>query len=181
MRVGLFGHFSLVYHFSFLTPSPWETARYRLKYCLKGPLSTNQPTNLISDIKYIILWINIFTLSKDDGPHLTLPMRHFLIMYIFQTRLWYKIFTFDTDQTVIQKIFTIYTRPGCDTTDIDHWYWIRLWYNRYSHLLKDQTVIQQIFTIDTKPDFDTTIIFHWYRTRLWYNMYSHLLLDHSAI
>ena len=37
---------SLVYHFSFLTPSLWETARYRLKYCLKGPLSpktTNQP------------------------------------------------------------------------------------------------------------------------------------------
>ena len=42
---GLFGHFSLVYHFSFLTPSLWETAQYRLKYCLKGPLSPNQPTN----------------------------------------------------------------------------------------------------------------------------------------
>ena len=37
--------FSLVYHFSFLTPSLWETARYRLKYCLKEPLSPNQPTN----------------------------------------------------------------------------------------------------------------------------------------
>ena len=38
--------FSLVYHFSFLSPSLWETARYRLKYCLKGPLNpktTNQP------------------------------------------------------------------------------------------------------------------------------------------
>ena len=23
----------------------WETARYRLKYCLKGPLSSIQPTN----------------------------------------------------------------------------------------------------------------------------------------
>ena len=37
---------SLVSHFSFLSPSLWETARYRLKYCLKGPLSpktTNQP------------------------------------------------------------------------------------------------------------------------------------------
>ena len=31
--------FSLVYHFSFLSPSLWETARYRLKYCLKEPLS----------------------------------------------------------------------------------------------------------------------------------------------
>ena len=37
--------FSLVYHFSFFTPSLWETARYRMKYCLKGPLSPNQPTN----------------------------------------------------------------------------------------------------------------------------------------
>ena len=37
--------FSLIYHFTFLTPSLWETARYRLKYCLKGPLSPNQPTN----------------------------------------------------------------------------------------------------------------------------------------
>ena len=37
--------FSFVCHFSFLSPSLWETARYRLKYCLKGPLSpktTNQ-------------------------------------------------------------------------------------------------------------------------------------------
>ena len=41
--------FSLLYHLSFLSPFLWETARYRLKYCLKGPLSlkqlTNQPTN----------------------------------------------------------------------------------------------------------------------------------------
>ena len=37
--------FSFIYHFSFLSPSLWETARYRLKYCLKGPLSLKQPTN----------------------------------------------------------------------------------------------------------------------------------------
>ena len=37
--------FSLVYHFFFLFSSYWETARYRLKYCLKGPLSSKQPTN----------------------------------------------------------------------------------------------------------------------------------------
>ena len=42
--------FSL-YHFFFLSPSLWETARYRLKYCLKGPLSPNQPTNHISCFK----------------------------------------------------------------------------------------------------------------------------------
>ena len=34
--------FFLVYHFSFLSPSVWETARYRLKYCLKGPLKGNR-------------------------------------------------------------------------------------------------------------------------------------------
>ena len=38
--------FSLIYHFSFFTPSLWETARYRLKYCLRGPLSLNQQQQL---------------------------------------------------------------------------------------------------------------------------------------
>ena len=37
--------FSLLYHFSFLSISLWVTARYRLKYCLKGPFSPKQPTN----------------------------------------------------------------------------------------------------------------------------------------
>ena len=44
-RCGLVGHSSLIYQFSLLSPSLWETARYRLKYCLKGPLSPKQPTN----------------------------------------------------------------------------------------------------------------------------------------
>ena len=33
--------------FSPLSPSLWETSRYRLKYCLKGPLNPKQPTNQI--------------------------------------------------------------------------------------------------------------------------------------
>ena len=37
--------FTLNYPFILLSPSLWETARYRLKYCLKGPLNPNQPTN----------------------------------------------------------------------------------------------------------------------------------------
>ena len=37
--------FTLSYPFSPLSPSLWETARYRLKYCLKGPLNLKQPTN----------------------------------------------------------------------------------------------------------------------------------------
>ena len=36
---------TLIYPFSPLSPSLWETARYRLKYCLKGPLNPKQPTN----------------------------------------------------------------------------------------------------------------------------------------
>ena len=36
--------FTLIYPFSPLSPSLWETARYRLKYCLKGPLNPKQPT-----------------------------------------------------------------------------------------------------------------------------------------
>ena len=38
--------FTLLYPFSSLSPSLWETARYRLKYCLKGPLNPKQPTNI---------------------------------------------------------------------------------------------------------------------------------------
>ena len=37
--------FTLIYLFSPLSPSLWETARYRLKYCLKEPLNPKQPTN----------------------------------------------------------------------------------------------------------------------------------------
>ena len=37
--------FTLIYYFSPLALSLWETARYRLKYCFKGPLKLKQPTN----------------------------------------------------------------------------------------------------------------------------------------
>ena len=37
--------FTLIYPFSPPPPSLWETARYRLKYCLKGPLNPKQLTN----------------------------------------------------------------------------------------------------------------------------------------
>ena len=37
--------FTLIYLFSSLSPSLWETARYRLKYCLIGPLNPKQPIN----------------------------------------------------------------------------------------------------------------------------------------
>ena len=37
--------FTLIYPFSPLSPAVWETARYRLKYCLKGLLNPKQPTS----------------------------------------------------------------------------------------------------------------------------------------
>ena len=37
--------FALIYPFLSSFSSLWGTARYRLKYCLKGPLSPKQPTN----------------------------------------------------------------------------------------------------------------------------------------
>ena len=37
--------FTLIYPFFPRSPSLWETARYRLKYCLKWPLNPKQPTN----------------------------------------------------------------------------------------------------------------------------------------
>ena len=40
--------FTLDYPFCPLSPSLWETARYRLKYCLKGPLNPKQPNQPIS-------------------------------------------------------------------------------------------------------------------------------------
>ena len=54
VRVGLFGHFTLFYLFSLVSPSLSETARYRMKYCLKGPLNPKQPTNQL--------------ISLGDGP-----------------------------------------------------------------------------------------------------------------
>ena len=42
---GYLGIFTLIYHVSPLSSILWETARYRLKYCLKGPLNPKQPTN----------------------------------------------------------------------------------------------------------------------------------------
>ena len=57
---GCLDSFSFIYHFSFLTPSLWETAQYRLKYCLKGPLSPKQPTNQpTNQPNKICLWMLI--------------------------------------------------------------------------------------------------------------------------
>ena len=45
--LGCLDIFTLLYPLFSLSPSLWETVRYRLKYCLKGPLNPkhNQPTS----------------------------------------------------------------------------------------------------------------------------------------
>ena len=42
---GCWSIFTLLYPFFPLSPSLLETARYRLKYCLKGPLNPNNNNN----------------------------------------------------------------------------------------------------------------------------------------
>ena len=54
--------FTLIYPFTSLSLSLWETARYRLKYCLKGPLNPKQPTN-----QYFLSLV--FKPIQDDFQH----------------------------------------------------------------------------------------------------------------
>ena len=71
--------FTLVYPFFPLSPSLWETARYRLKYCLKGPLNpktTNQPNLTIMSSPYV--WHQILVFSKLS---LT-PLLIFLLLHL---------------------------------------------------------------------------------------------------
>ena len=52
---GCLDTFTLLYPFSHLSPSLWETARYRLKYCLQGPLNPKQPTNPGAGIGWLVI------------------------------------------------------------------------------------------------------------------------------
>ena len=55
---------TLIY-LSRLSPCLWEMARYRLKYCLKGPLNPKRPTNQpqekqnneIQDVTFLFLFL----------------------------------------------------------------------------------------------------------------------------
>ena len=85
---GCLDFFSLVYHLSFLSPSLWETARYRLKYCLKGPLSPKQPTNQPSPL--FLPWFirqnnnkESITLQNKDRPLKTLNINVYLFSDFF--------------------------------------------------------------------------------------------------
>ena len=83
---GLFGHFSLIYHFSFLYSSLWETARYRLKYCPKGPLNPEQPTN---QLQQYFCWSILKTFCTAKRSHLFWA-KMFLFFFVYNT---FEIFT----------------------------------------------------------------------------------------
>ena len=82
---GFLDNFSLVHHFSFISPSLWETARYRLNYCNKGPFSPKQPTNLPSkmpaNIQCIIPQIYMYNVS-----HTTESRKGHFFSNIYQKR-----------------------------------------------------------------------------------------------
>ena len=50
---------------SLLSPSLWETARYRLKYCLKGLLNPDQPTNQLISSQVIL--VNLSPVKNSDS------------------------------------------------------------------------------------------------------------------
>ena len=67
--------FALIYPFFTLSPSLWETARYRLKYCLKGPLNPKQASKKCSRCGwglfghfFSLSFLSFFSLSLGDGP-----------------------------------------------------------------------------------------------------------------
>ena len=98
--------FTLIYLFSPLSPSLWETARYRLKYCFKGPLNLKQPTNQMSAQKLTLftatsryIYLTNLTFSNtvnrlDYGCKTVVPDLHFDTVDLCQcrrSRLLYRI------------------------------------------------------------------------------------------
>ena len=65
--------FTLICPFSLLSPSLGKTARYRLKYCLKGPLNPKQTTN---QPKLAVLFYNKAVMCPQDVKCNGKPCRH---------------------------------------------------------------------------------------------------------
>ena len=74
--------FSLIYLFSFLSPSLWETARCRLEYCLKGPLNPKQPTNQPPPPTHTHTF-PIFFIRFSFGPLFTASTSHLCLVGCF--------------------------------------------------------------------------------------------------
>ena len=110
--------FSLIYLFSFPSPSLWETTRYRLKYCLKGPLNPKQPTNQ----KYTVNIINIQTnriyhrslmqieKSQPKGKRMMLETRFRISRHALETDDYY--FSTQSLNKVVLSVTHKAVRPG---------------------------------------------------------------------
>ena len=80
LAVGVRGGCLDINLFSPLSPSLWETALYRLKYCLKGQLNPKQPTNqpnLLSERK---------AYHKVNRRYLTFSMQGRFLFHKFNTK-----------------------------------------------------------------------------------------------
>ena len=89
--------FILIYPFSPLSPSLWETARLRLKYCLKGPLNPNQPTNQL-----IVAFVMDLTTEGIDQTAFESAVYEYIIQYNFNGSNNDGLFT-----TAVSNSFTI--------------------------------------------------------------------------
>ena len=95
--------FTLIYPFSPLSPSLWETARYRLKYCLKGPLNPKQLTILrnFASIQVLLLLNN----TKELDPS-----------YWFLGLFWQKKLCLITKEIPYLYTYDKQGRPWSDST-----------------------------------------------------------------
>ena len=73
--------FTLIYTVSILSPSLWETARYRLKYCLKGPLNPKQPTNQLHFQEQPAQIICLFLLHAQQSLLLVLEIADQILLH----------------------------------------------------------------------------------------------------
>ena len=80
---GLFGHFFLSSIVSLFFLPLWETARYRLKYCLKGPLNPRQPTSLRRFIVRFMSEISFYGDTSADNFQYSYPHSNSLL-HIFR-------------------------------------------------------------------------------------------------
>ena len=108
VRVGVVWTFLLSSMLSLLfSPSLWETARYRLKYCLKGPLnpkqSTNQPMNKYWKLSLTYPCYAIFATLQVDDRYQRLKWLKWACLPVFSsvTRLLWK---WDSDEKDKNKL-----------------------------------------------------------------------------
>ena len=108
--------FSLVYYFSFLSPSLWQRVRYRLKYCLKGPLSPKQPTNQLSPFTEPC---RIVFAQPED---IVVRTNHFIFRFLTKVRS--------------SSNFPMAARIFLRTSSLGTWSLYKMFINIWSHLIQ---------------------------------------------